>query len=71
MYYRYMTTPIGDLLLAGDDDGLGMIGFPEGKMRREPKPDWIFNEKPFEEAVRQLEQYFFRRAPRIRSSSAP
>ncbi|NIL95503.1 MAG: methylated-DNA--[protein]-cysteine S-methyltransferase [Woeseiaceae bacterium] len=58
MYYRYLTTPIGDLLLAGDDDGLSMIGFPKGKMRRDPEPDWIFNEKPFSEAVRQLEEYF-------------
>lgn len=58
MYYRYLTTPIGDLLLAGDDDGLSLIGFPKGKMRRDPEPDWIFNEKPFSEAVRQLEQYF-------------
>lgn len=58
MYYRYLTTPIGDLLLAGDEDGLAQIGFPQGKMRRDPAPDWIFNEKPFVEACRQLGEYF-------------
>ena len=58
MYYCYMNTPIGDLLLAGDEDGLSMIGFPQGKMRRDPEPDWIFNEQPFAEAVRQLGEYF-------------
>jgi len=58
MYYCYLGTPIGDLLLAGDDDGLAMIGFPEGSMRREPQADWIFNEKPFVEACRQLDEYF-------------
>jgi methylated-DNA-[protein]-cysteine S-methyltransferase len=58
MYYRYLNTPIGDLLLAGDEDGLTQIGFPQGKMRRDPEPDWIFNEKPFAEACRQLEEYF-------------
>ena len=58
MYYRYLNTPIGDLLLAGDDDGLSQIGFPKGKMRRDPEPDWIFNEKPFIETCRQLEEYF-------------
>ena len=58
MYYCYMNTPIGDLLLAGDEDGLSMIGFPQGKMRRDPEPDWIFNEQPFAEAVRQLDEYF-------------
>lgn len=58
MYYRYLSTPIGELLLAGDTDGLSMIGFPDGKMRREPDPDWILDETPFEDAVRQLEEYF-------------
>ncbi|MDG2376475.1 MAG: methylated-DNA--[protein]-cysteine S-methyltransferase [Woeseiaceae bacterium] len=58
MYYCYLETPIGDLLLGGDDDGLSFIGFPEGPMRLDPKPDWIFNEKPFSEARRQLGEYF-------------
>ncbi len=58
MYYCYLDTPIGELLLAGDDQGLSMIGFPSGKMRREPETDWIFNEQPFAEARRQLDEYF-------------
>ena len=58
MYYCYLDTPIGELLLAGDEDGLGMIGFPGGKMRREPESGWIFNEAPFAEARRQLNEYF-------------
>ena len=58
MYYCYLDTPIGELLLAGEADGLAMIGFPKGSMRREPEPDWIFNEKPFEEVRRQLDEYF-------------
>ena len=58
MYYCYLNSPIGDLLLAGDDDGLSLIGFPQGKMRHDPEPDWIFNEKPFAAARQQLEEYF-------------
>ncbi len=58
MYYCYLNSPIGDLLLAGDDDGLSLIGFPQGKMRHDPEPDWIFNEKPFAVARQQLEEYF-------------
>ena len=58
MYYCYLDTPIGDLLLAGDEEGLSLVGFPEGKMRRDPEPDWIFNEKPFGETRRQLSEYF-------------
>lgn len=58
MYYCYLNSPIGDLLLAGDDEGLSLIGFPQGKMRHDPEADWIFNEKPFVAARQQLEEYF-------------
>ncbi len=58
MYYCYTNSPIGELLLAGDKDALTMIGFPKGSMRRDPEPDWIFNEKPFADAMRQLDEYF-------------
>jgi len=58
MYYCYFETPIGELLLAGDDRALAVVGFPEGSMRRDPEHDWIYNEKPFAEAMRQLGEYF-------------
>ncbi|MDJ0795002.1 MAG: methylated-DNA--[protein]-cysteine S-methyltransferase [Woeseiaceae bacterium] len=58
MYYCYVDTPIGELLLAGEENALVMIGFPKGSMRREPEPDWIYNEKPLAEASRQLREYF-------------
>ena len=58
MYYCYFETPIGELLLAGDDDGLAMIGFPQGSMRRDPESDWIYNEKPLASACQQLGEYF-------------
>lgn len=58
MYYCHIDTPIGELLLAGEDNALAMIGFPKGSMRRDPEPDWIYNEKPLRDARRQLEEYF-------------
>lgn len=58
MYYCYHDTPIGELLLAGDEERLHFIGFPEGKMRRDPERDWIYKETPFAEARRQLSEYF-------------
>jgi methylated-DNA-[protein]-cysteine S-methyltransferase len=58
MYYCYLDTPIGELLLAGDDDALCLVSFPEGSMRRDPEPDWIYNEKPFAVARQQLTEYF-------------
>jgi len=58
MYYCYLDTPIGELLLAGEDGALSMIGFPKGSMRREPEADWIFNEKQLTGACEQLREYF-------------
>lgn len=58
MYYSYIPSPIGDLLVAGESDSLHVVGFPGGKMRRDPEPDWIFNEQPFGEVKRQLDEYF-------------
>jgi methylated-DNA-[protein]-cysteine S-methyltransferase len=58
MYYCYFETPIGELLLAGDSEGLAMIGFPKGSMRRDPEPDWIYNEKALAGACQQLGEYF-------------
>ena len=58
MYYCYLETPIGDLLLAGDDDGLAVVGFPEGSGRREPETDWIYNEARLADVRQQLTEYF-------------
>jgi methylated-DNA-[protein]-cysteine S-methyltransferase len=58
MYFCYLDSPIGELLLAGDDDALSLVSFPEGSMRRDPDPDWIYNEKPFAAARQQLTEYF-------------
>lgn len=58
MYHCYLTTPIGDLLLAGDEEALCLIGFPEGSMRYAPDPQWIHSEKPFARARKQLTEYF-------------
>ena len=58
MFYCYLETPIGQLLLAGEESALKLIAFPDGAMRRSPEPGWIRSEKPFTEARRQLGEYF-------------
>lgn len=58
MHYRYLDTPIGDLLLAGEDGALCVVSFPEGSRRRDPEPDWIYNDHTLAEACAQLEGYF-------------
>ena len=70
MYYCYLATPIGDLLLAGDDDALSLIGFPEGSMRREPEADWIYSEKTVSGRERTTCRLFRWQASRFRSKSA-
>ncbi|MGK2926770.1 MAG: methylated-DNA--[protein]-cysteine S-methyltransferase [Lysobacterales bacterium] len=58
MNYRYIDSPIGEILIAGDDDGLHYIGFPEGKGRIEPSDGWTRNDAAFADAARQLAEYF-------------
>lgn len=58
MQYCYLNTPIGKLLLAGEDDALVCIAFPQGKMQRKPDPDWKLTKDAFPEARKQLGEYF-------------
>ncbi|MGB6010989.1 MAG: methylated-DNA--[protein]-cysteine S-methyltransferase [Desulfobacterales bacterium] len=58
MYYRYMDSPVGRLLVAGDDGGLRLIRFPKKNRPDLPKSHWVKARKPLEEAVHQLEAYF-------------
>ena len=58
MRYTYMESPVGRLLLAGDEAGLHRIGFPQGKNTPEPKPDWRNEAKCLDGVSRQLEAYF-------------
>jgi methylated-DNA-[protein]-cysteine S-methyltransferase len=58
VHYRYVNSPIGEILVAGDDEGLRFIGFPEGKGRIEPEADWIRSDRSFADATRQLKEYF-------------
>ncbi|MCB1645392.1 MAG: methylated-DNA--[protein]-cysteine S-methyltransferase [Pseudomonadales bacterium] len=58
MKYRYVESPIGQLLIAGDDDGLCYIGFPSGKGQLSPGADWIEDSEVCEDVRQQLEEYF-------------
>ena len=58
MEYRYIDSPVGELLLAGEDDKLQIIGFPEGKGRVTPESDWVMNNGMLGDAVSQLTEYF-------------
>lgn len=58
MKYTWKETPVGKILLAGDEDGLKIIGFPTGKGKVAPKPEWHRDDGYFKDVARQLEEYF-------------
>lgn len=58
MLYRYIDSPIGQLLLAGDGEGLKIIGFPQGKGKVSTGIDWVSTSDCFLDAESQLAEYF-------------
>lgn len=71
MNYRYLQSPIGDILVAGDADGLKFVGFPSGKGRLEPEPEWFLDNKGFGDVKKQLSEYFAGRRTRFELKLAP
>lgn len=71
MKYTHIDSPLGELLLAGDDDALHLISFPSGKGRRRPERDWVEDPKPFRAAARQLGEYFAGTRERFDLALAP
>lgn len=63
VFYTTIDSPVGPLLLAGDDRGLLRISFGTvstggGKRQSFPKPGWKPDKAPFKELIRQLKAYF-------------
>ena len=59
MKYCYTDSPIGTLLIAGDEDAVRLIAFPKNGKPRKPEPDWTESASgALAEAVRQLREYF-------------
>ena len=56
--YTQIDSPVGPLLLAGDERALREIHFANGRRPQAPHPDWIPNAAPFTEAIDQLQAYF-------------
>ncbi len=59
MKYCYLDTPIGTLLIAGDEVALHRITFPAHGRAAKPEPEWQESQRgPLGEAARQLRAYF-------------
>lgn len=59
MNYCYLDSPIGVLMIAGDDEAVRRIEFPANGRPGRPEPDWQESARgPVGAAVRQLREYF-------------
>lgn len=58
LFYTYIDSPVGRLLLAGDGEALHRIGFPRQKAAQEPASDWLRRNGMFQDAIAQLKAYF-------------
>lgn len=56
--YTQIDSPVGPLLLAGDERALHEVRFVNGRRPGVAEPDWRPNDTPFAEAIRQLQAYF-------------
>jgi methylated-DNA-[protein]-cysteine S-methyltransferase len=58
LFFTYLPSPIGSLLLAADKTGLREITFPKNGASASPQPDWIEDESVFADTIRELRAYF-------------
>jgi methylated-DNA-[protein]-cysteine S-methyltransferase len=57
-YWCHTDTPVGRLLLAGEQGALKRVHFQSGPHPLRPSPAWQEDPRPFEGALRQLGEYF-------------
>jgi methylated-DNA-[protein]-cysteine S-methyltransferase len=58
MFYDFLETPIGRILLAGNGNALCRIGLPEARHPSPIESDWCREPSAFVEARRQFDAYF-------------
>lgn len=58
MHYCYLSTPIGELLLAADAGELAHVGLPTAGAPATPEADWRADRSALAGARRQLDEYF-------------
>lgn len=57
-FYCQIPSPVGELLLTGDDTSLTRLYMQKQKYGTDVKPEWQRDEAAFKETTRQLEAYF-------------
>ena len=69
--YTRLDTPIGQLLLVGDKDGLREIRFETDRKGHAPEPGWQRDPEAFREECSQLEAYFAGERTKFKLRLAP
>ena len=68
MKYAVFESPVGPLMLAGDESVLRELWFLQGRQRMAPNPAWTESARAFFEVTRQLKFYF---SGRLREFTVP
>jgi methylated-DNA-[protein]-cysteine S-methyltransferase len=71
MRYRMLESPIGPLLLAGDEAGLRYLLFGQGRRDERPRPEWEPDRGLLKEPAQQLSAYFAGKLRRFDVPLAP
>ena len=58
IYYTFVESPLGSVILVGHTDGLTHINFQDGANRLEIQPEWQQDATALKEAVEQISGYF-------------
>jgi methylated-DNA-[protein]-cysteine S-methyltransferase len=58
MRYSYVESPLGDLLVTRDDDGLAGLCLPTGRYRQRVGDEWERDDDAFDDVRRELDEYF-------------
>jgi methylated-DNA-[protein]-cysteine S-methyltransferase len=58
VFYTTIESPVGPLLLGGDERGLRRVSFENSNHSAPPRADWKLDNEPFSEVIRQLQAYF-------------
>lgn len=71
MFYCIVKSPVGRILIAGDNSGLTLINFQDGPNAQTPQSKWRENRHFFQTAVQQFKAYFGGRLTQFKLPLAP
>jgi methylated-DNA-[protein]-cysteine S-methyltransferase len=69
--YRFVESPIGRLLLAGDEEGVRLLLFTRGRSAVKPEPHWEPDGTTLAPVERELSAYFAGKLRRFTATTAP